>query len=129
MKYSEQMRLCCDVASVMKDGTEEGRQCLSFDYPGRNEVTITVLDKMIKDEIARVKILPGTGGGWVGGGWKGLACNKTKQIMTNTSHIKHWILPLKDLNAGTIYRKRPSGDSPEFMPLDTSLFNDAHQGM
>jgi hypothetical protein len=55
-----------------------------------------------------------------------MMCNKKKQMMTHTGHIKHWILPLKDLNAGTIYRKLPPGDSPELMPLDTSLFNDVH---
>jgi hypothetical protein len=49
----------------MKDGTEEGRWCHSFDYTGRNVVTITVFEKMMKDEITRVKSLPGSGAGWV----------------------------------------------------------------
>jgi hypothetical protein len=68
MKYSEQGRIRYGVASVVKDGTEEGRRCRSFDYTVHNVVTIAVFDKMMKDEIARVKSLAGTGGGWVGGG-------------------------------------------------------------
>jgi hypothetical protein len=87
MKYSEQGRFCRDVASVMKDRTEEGRRCHSFDYTERNVVTITVFGKMIKDEIARVKSLPGTSGGWVewdrrvaGKLWEGDSLKKTTKM-------------------------------------------------
>jgi hypothetical protein len=65
MKYTEQGRFCCGVASVqLNDGTEEGRRCYSFDYTGCNVVTITIHEKMVKDEIRRVKILP-HGGLWL----------------------------------------------------------------
>jgi hypothetical protein len=253
----------------MKDGTEEGRRCCLFDYTGRNVVTITVFEKMLKDEMARVRSLPGTGGGWVGGRrvagklWEGdllkktikigvgngvrwgilsdygvctigefrnmsdertqlivgggtltskvlttiqnhlkdarvghepakidykkadnpyesrygsawevniqsmkafkkvtcitkmvdhmvtatrvvmkrtmyenyfyfypdtlsqMTCSKTKKMTTTTGDIKHWILPLNDLNAGATSSKRPPYNSPDFMPLDNSLYNDA----
>jgi hypothetical protein len=45
---------------------EEGRRCRTYDYAGRAIVTIAVHEKMIQDEIRRVKSLAGSGGGgWV----------------------------------------------------------------
>jgi hypothetical protein len=53
-------------------------------------------------------------------------CRKTTAWMIMTGYINHWILLSSGVNSGTIYAKRPPGDSPEFMPLDTSLLGDAH---
>jgi hypothetical protein len=55
-----------------------------------------------------------------------MTCRKTTAWMIMTGYINHWILPSSGVNSGTIYAKHPPGDSPEFMPLDTSLFGDAH---
>jgi hypothetical protein len=46
--------------------------------------------------------------------------------MQVAGYIQRWILPLNELNGGTIYLRCPTGDSPEGMPLETSLFNDVH---
>jgi hypothetical protein len=55
-----------------------------------------------------------------------MTCRKTTAWMIMTGYINHWILPSSGVNSGTIYAKRPPGDSPECMPLDASLFSDAH---
>ena len=39
---------------------------------------------------------------------------------------KHWLLPCNGLNEGTDYSDKPTGNSPEFMPLDCSLFQDIY---
>ena len=44
--------------------------------------------------------------------------------MKEKGYYKRWVLPLKDLNAGTVYDGRPVGNSPEMMCLDCSLFKD-----
>jgi hypothetical protein len=48
----------------MHDGNLEGRRCRTFDYSAKNLITITGEEKMIRDEIKRVKTLA-TGGQWV----------------------------------------------------------------
>jgi len=41
-----------------------------------------------------------------------------------------WLLPINGCNAGTVYAKRPVGDSPEMMSLlDCSLNKDLHCGV
>ena len=48
--------------------------------------------------------------------------------MVEKNYYKRWILPVNNLggNDGSlkVYRDRPVGDSPEFMPWDTHLNND-----
>jgi hypothetical protein len=53
----------------------------------------------------------------------------TKKWMKEQGYYDAWILPLNGLNAGTIYRDRPPGDSPECMPTDNSLNEEAHAGV
>jgi hypothetical protein len=53
-----------------------------------------------------------------------MTCHKMKAWMQETGIIRCWILPLNGPNGRTIYVRCLSGDSPEFMHLDTSLFND-----
>lgn len=50
----------------------------------------------------------------------------TVEWMKEKGYYSHWLLPILDLHKGTVYSGRPVGDSPEFMPLDTSLFQDLH---
>jgi hypothetical protein len=49
--------------------------------------------------------------------------------MEKTGHINKWILPMNELSEGTIYARRPPGNLPKFMLLDTRLFNDVHFGV
>jgi hypothetical protein len=58
-----------------------------------------------------------------------MTCKNTKEWMEKTGHIHKWILPMNTLSEGTIYARRPPGDSPECMPLDTVIFNDVHFGV
>jgi hypothetical protein len=37
------------------DGSVEGRRCKTFDYSAKNLITITAEEKMIKEEMKRVK--------------------------------------------------------------------------
>jgi hypothetical protein len=55
-----------------------------------------------------------------------MTCRKTTAWMIMTGYINHWILPSSGVSSRTIYAKRPPGDSPECMPLDTSILSDAH---
>jgi hypothetical protein len=65
VKYAKEGRFSFGVAAVkMHDGTVEGRRCRTFDYSAKNLITITGEEKMIRDEIKRVKTLA-TGGQWV----------------------------------------------------------------
>jgi hypothetical protein len=65
VKYAKEGRFSFGVAAVkMHDGTVEGRRCRTFDYSTKNLITITGEEKMIRDEIKRVKTLA-TGGQWV----------------------------------------------------------------
>ena len=49
--------------------------------------------------------------------------------MAKEGYLERWILPLNDLNSGTVYEGRPVGNSPELMCLDSHLFNDVDQAM
>jgi hypothetical protein len=49
------------VAVLLSDGTVEGQQCKTFDYSAKNLIMISAEEKMIKEEIQRVKTLK-TGG-------------------------------------------------------------------
>ena len=42
--------------------------------------------------------------------------------LVEKGYKERWLRPLEGLNKGTDYENRPIGDSPEMMPLDTSLF-------
>ena len=41
--------------------------------------------------------------------------------MKEKGYYERWLTPVKELNAGTVYANRPTGDSPEMMPMDASL--------
>lgn len=47
-----------------------------------------------------------------------------KQKHGERSYWDIWIHPMNGLNAGTMYSESPTGNSPELMPLDCSLFSD-----
>jgi hypothetical protein len=53
-----------------------------------------------------------------------MTCKSTIQWMKKIGIYHRWILPELDLNIGTIYAGRPVGNSPEFMPWDSSLNKD-----
>jgi hypothetical protein len=64
-KYTTEGRFCFGVSAVeLSDGTIEGRRCETFDYPAKNLVTITTEEKMIAEEIKRVRGLK-SDGKWV----------------------------------------------------------------
>ena len=45
-----------------------------------------------------------------------------KKWMDENGILKKWLLPVTNLNTKTPYFGHPVGNSPEMMPLDTSLF-------
>ena len=49
--------------------------------------------------------------------------------MQQQGYLDMWILPINGYNDGTMYANRPVGDSPEMMPLDSSLFEYLHAGV
>ena len=49
--------------------------------------------------------------------------------MIKSGIINHWILPENNLNKNTIYANRPIRNSPEVMPLDSTLNKDLHEGV
>ena len=61
-----------------------------------------------------------------------LTAIETVQWMKDNRHTdgrtyyEMWLKPLHGLNAGTDFADRPTGNSPELMPLDASLNNDVH---
>jgi len=52
-----------------------------------------------------------------------------KEWMREKGYLNMWVLLMKGCNAGTQYADCPVGDSPEMMPLDSSLFEDLHAGV
>ena len=48
----------------------------------------------------------------------------TVRWMKDTGIYKRWLIPQNGCNEGTVYKQRPVGNSPEFMPLDNSLNQD-----
>ena len=48
----------------------------------------------------------------------------TRNWMKQEGIYDRWLLPSNGLNAGTRYENSPVGNSPELMPLDTTLFQD-----
>ena len=55
-----------------------------------------------------------------------LTYKKTRAWMEKEGIMKHWLLPVGECNAGTVYYGRPVGNSPELMPWDCSLNQDVH---
>jgi hypothetical protein len=55
-----------------------------------------------------------------------MTCNKSKAYMRQNDLLKYWLLPLDKLQAGTRYHDSIPGDSPEWMPLDETLYQDIH---
>ncbi len=49
--------------------------------------------------------------------------------LVEKGYKERWLLPLKDLNKETVYENPPIGNSPEMMPLDTSLLQDLQAGV
>jgi hypothetical protein len=65
VKYAKEGRFSFGVATVeLLDRTKEGHHCNTFDYSTKNLITINAEEKMIKEEIQRVRKLQ-TGGQWV----------------------------------------------------------------
>jgi hypothetical protein len=60
-----------------------------------------------------------------------MTAKETVRWMKEKDYLKHWILPMGGLhqwdNDLKVYYGRPIGNSPENMPLDTSLNNNIHQ--
>ena len=52
-----------------------------------------------------------------------------KEWMREKGYLNMWVLPMKGCNAGSPYANSSVGDSPEMMPLDSSLFEDLHAGV
>ena len=52
--------------------------------------------------------------------------NETKEWMHTHSYLAMWLMPFNGCKAGMVYAVCPIGDSPEMMPLDSSLFEDLH---
>jgi hypothetical protein len=64
-RYPKEGRFCFGVSSVeLNDGRIEGRHCAMCDYSAKNLITITGEDKLIKEELKRVRELK-TEGQWV----------------------------------------------------------------
>ena len=55
-----------------------------------------------------------------------MTCADSIEWMKKEGIYKHWLLPCNGLNEGTDYSDKPTGNSPEFMPLDCSLFQDIY---
>ena len=55
-----------------------------------------------------------------------LTCKRTRSWMEKEDLLKHWLLPVGERNAGTVYFGRPVDNSPEIMPWDCSLNRDLH---
>ena len=54
-------------------------------------------------------------------------CEKeAREYMSQKGILSHWVLPMNDLNKDTFWDGRPTGNSPEFNPLDRNLFRDLH---
>ena len=49
--------------------------------------------------------------------------------MKSKDIYKHWILPKLDVNVNTKWANSPTGNSPEFNPLDCNLFKDLHDAV
>lgn len=62
-----------------------------------------------------------------------MACEQTRQWMSEMGYLKHWILPEHGLHTDDDglknYHMKPVGNSPEFMPLDCSLNKDVHESV
>jgi hypothetical protein len=110
VKYAKEGRFSFGVAAVaLLDGTIEGRHCKTFDYSAKNLITITAEDKMIKEEIRRVRNLQ-TGGQWVvkqdcapGTLWEN-NCITTMDNIANTTKAKfagHGIYTVLDMKMMT----------------------------
>ncbi len=58
-----------------------------------------------------------------------MTCKQCQDFMIKQDIYKHWILPLHNINAGTVYAGRPVGNTPEIMPLDSNLNKDIHEAV
>jgi hypothetical protein len=57
-KYPKEGRFCFGVSAVeLNDGRIEGRHCTPFDYSTKNLITITGEEKLIQEELKRVRAL------------------------------------------------------------------------
>ena len=45
----------------------------------------------------------------------------TVNWMKEKGYYKRWLIPKNGLNNGAIYKRRPVGNRPGFMPLDNNL--------
>lgn len=53
-----------------------------------------------------------------------MTAKSTVQWMISKDYYKHWLLPLENLNFGTKFHGRPTGNRPEICCLDCTLFRD-----
>lgn len=53
-----------------------------------------------------------------------MTAKSTVEWMKTKGYYEHWLLPLEDLNVGTKYHGRPTGNRPEICCLDCTLFKD-----
>ena len=56
-KYTQEARFSLGVASVKQGGRVEGKRCKSFEYSSKKIVSINDFNKLIDEEITRVKEL------------------------------------------------------------------------
>jgi hypothetical protein len=111
VKYAKEGRFSFGVATVeLINGTKEGRRCKTFDYSAKNLITITVEEKMIKEEIQRVGKLQ-TGGQWVamqdrlpGTSWENDCITTMNNIVdtTNAKFAGHRINTVLDMKMMTV---------------------------
>ena len=57
-----------------------------------------------------------------------MTAKTTLTWMEDMDYKKRWLLPMNGLNFGTRHHEKSAGNSPEFMPLDNSLFADLKRG-
>ena len=58
-----------------------------------------------------------------------MTSNSCKNWMKKEGILDRWLLPTMGLNKGTRYEDSPTGNSPEMMQLDCSLFQDLHRAV
>ena len=59
VKYEKEVRLCCGIAMIKKDGKVEVMRCKAWDYTNRTIISAADYERKMKEEIERVKALPG----------------------------------------------------------------------
>ena len=58
-----------------------------------------------------------------------MTATSCRDWMKKEGILEQWLLPIMGLNDNTRYKHAPTGNSPEMMPLDCSLFQDPHRSV